>query len=117
MTSTGFCRSVERRVEDALEALHIDVTIKAPKRLNFGVAGFCHIPVQVHLAQPNKDRRQFATLAISAVRSEIVSEMVNSHALSLIKLIVKEYASYVDMHMAATVEKVRDANRILSMIY
>jgi len=116
MTAAEFCRRVKQQVEFALEPLYIDLTIRPPRRLAAGAAGFCHIQVEVWLHQPLKDRRQFATLTISPVRSEITGGMVDSHALSLIKQVVKEYRVYVDMHMAEIAKRVRDANRILSLI-
>jgi len=116
MSASEFCRRIKQQTEYALEPLHIDITIRAPRRLAAGSAGFCHIPVGVWLRQPHKERRQLASLMISPVRSEIAGGMVDSHALSLIRQVVKEYVSYVDMHMSEITKRVRDANRILSMI-
>jgi hypothetical protein len=118
MTASEFCRRVQQCVEGTLEPLHIKLVIHTPRRLVTGPAGFCHIAVDAYVdLQGIKGKRQFATLTISPVRSEITGGvMVNSHSISLIKQVIKEYASYIKMHMDATVEKVRDASRILAEI-
>jgi hypothetical protein len=115
MTALEFCRGIERRVEETLKPLHIKVVIHTPRRLRSGPAGFCHIAVESYVDLQSKGKRQFASLTISPTRSEITDgAMINSHALSLIKQIVKEYAFYRRMHIDAITEHIRDANRILA---
>jgi hypothetical protein len=118
MTAPEFCRRVKRCVEETLAPLHIKVTIHTPKRLPAGAAAFCYIAVEAYInLSSDKGKRQFTTLTISPVRSEITGGvMVNNHALSLIKQIVKEYAFYIKMHTDAMAECVRGTDRILAEI-
>jgi hypothetical protein len=118
MTAPVFCRCVKRCVEETLAPLHVKVTVHTPKRLPVGAAAFCHIAVEAYIDLPgDKGKRQFATLTISPVRSEITGGvMVNSHAISLLKQVVKEYAFYIKMHTDAMAECVQGADRILAEI-
>jgi hypothetical protein len=118
MTAPEFCRGIKRCVEETLAPLHIKVVIRTPYRLPIGAAAFCNIAVEAYIdLSGDRGKRQFATLTISPVRSEITGGvMVNSHALSLIKLVVKEYAFYIKMHTDAITTCVQDANRIISEI-
>jgi hypothetical protein len=115
MTASEFCRGVKWCVEGTLEPLHIKVTIRAPYRLPAGAAAFCNIAVMAYIdLRGVRGKRQFATLIITPVRSEVTGGAINSHAISLIKQILKEYAFYVKMHTDAIVDSVQSMNRILS---
>ena len=116
MTAPEFCRRVKRCVEETLEPLCIKLVIHAPRRMPSGDAAFCNIGVDAYI-QISNGKRQFATLTISPVRSEITGGvMVKSHAISLIKQVIKEYVFYIKMHLDAATEKVRDTDHILSEI-
>jgi hypothetical protein len=118
MTALEFCRGIKRCVEETLEPLHIKLIVHTPYRLPAGAAAFCNIAVEAYIdLQHGRGKRQFATLTISPTRGEITGgAMVNSHAISLIKLVVKDYAFYKKMHIDAIATCVQDANRILSEI-
>jgi hypothetical protein len=118
MTAPEFCRGIKRCVEETLGPLHIKLVIRTPRRLPTGAAAFCNISVEAYIdLQCNRGKRQFATLTISPTRGEITGgTMINSHAISLIKLIIKDYAFYKKMHMDAIATCVQDANRIISEV-
>jgi hypothetical protein len=118
MTAPEFCRGIKRCVEETLKPLHIKLVVHTPYRLPAGAAAFCNIAVEAYVVLGgDKGKRQFATLTISPVRSEITGGiMVDSHAISLLKQVVKEYAFYIKMHTDAMAECIQGASHILSEI-